>query len=34
MEVEVEVEVAGVTIDTPSSARECKVTPRNSVLTW
>lgn len=29
-----EVEAAGVTIDTPSTAREWSVTPRKSVLTW
>ena len=29
-----EAEVAGVTMDTPSTAREVSVTPRKSVLTW
>ena len=29
-----EVEAAGVTMDTPSTAREVSVTPRKSVLTW
>ena len=34
VEAEAEVDAASVTIDTPSSARECSVTPRKSVLTW